>query len=232
MVWLCTFCCDTSDSEAETENTEMKVKKEYKRKPSKQQLDSASATVRMSLRSHSKNKKCACLMKPVKVNKSFADLRDPELYLNLQVIANDDSSTLVHSLYLCALSDKIFSMFLQCEDKKIFLNMSPNVLRSVIQLGNYGFCDISDDNIVPLMKAGKEFEIVYLSNLCGEELWRKISHSTAVDSLKLARQFLCSHIVERIEIFIRRNFSDFILEEPLQVKNIVLFYIRFRIISS
>mgnify|MGYP002631429883 CR=1 FL=1 len=171
-------------------------------------------------------------MKPVKVNKSFADLRDPELYLNLQVIANDDSSTLVHSLYLCALSDKIFSMFLQCEDKKIFLNMSPNVLRSVIQLGNYGFCDISDDNIVPLMKAGKEFEIVYLSNLCGEELWRKISHSTAVDSLKLARQFLCSHIVERIEIFIRRNFSDFILEEPLQVKNIVLFYIRFRIISS
>lgn len=196
----------------------MKAKKECKRKPSKQQLDSASANIRMSLRSHTKNKKCACLMKPVKFSSSFEDLRDAALYANLEAIASDNTSFAVHSLALCALSDKLFSMFLQSDGKKIFLNMAPNVLRSVIQLGNYGYCDISEDNIIPLMNAAKAYDILYLSNLCGEELWKKISHSTAVDSLKLAKKFLCAHIVERIEIYIRRNFSDLMLEESLQVK--------------
>jgi len=92
----------------------------------------------------------------------------------------------------------------------IHVGILSRVMQEVIHLAYTGTCRLTEELFVPLLLAADNFNIRPLLKLCGDHLL-SLPQPTGADlvrNLRLAARHLCSHVVERLTVQLRRRFPE------------------------
>ena len=166
-----------------------------------------------------KNKiKCSCevIISQDTFQKNF--IEENSWLKNLTVTSSDEeqSSVKAFPLMLISISDVIFQLF-QTSKQRITVNIPSKFLEMIVNFSCTMQIDITNENVLPLLEISKEYSILYLMKLCGNFLMKEFLPVNSFQTLKIARQFLCKHMVSKILQFITRNFVDIIKQNCIQV---------------
>ena len=166
-----------------------------------------------------KNKiKCSCevIISQDTFQKNF--IEENSWLKNLTVTSSDEeqSSVKAFPLMLISISDVIFQLF-QTSKQRITVNIPSKFLEMIVDFSCTMQIDITNENVLPLLEISKEYSILYLMKLCENFLMKEFLPVNSFQTLKIARQFLCKHMVSKILQFITRNFVDIIKQNCIQV---------------
>jgi hypothetical protein len=104
---------------------------------------------------------------------------------------------------------------------ELHVDVPSHTMEQLINLAYTGRCQLTQDQFLPLLLAAHTYDIGPLLKLCGDYLLSSVTAASTMSSLsspvgatflveswRLAQCYLCSHVVDRLDIHFRRQFPD------------------------
>jgi kelch-like protein 10 len=173
------------------------------RKPKRYETRQQSAIAREKTR-------CACEVTVPKAEIPVDFYEDTSWIQTLTVVSSDGQTSIrAHTVPFLGISDVFFQLYQSSKDI-INVNIPPEYLELIVKFSYTLTCDITNENLIPLLEIAKEYKILYILKLCGSFLMKDLLSLNAFHALRMARQYLCIHVINKILSFITRNFVDII----------------------
>ena len=177
------------------------------------------ANQRQNLRSQDLD--CPCFWILEKYERRLDDFKYSDRAKDMDLIINDNSVTRVHAWPFVQISPVLCQLLeanVVNEQKwQLVVDMDPEDLPAILDLVYTGVCEVRKDRVESLLRLAKVYNIQDLENLCGKCLEANLDLDNAVNSFKMAKNYLCKHLSKKFLSYVIRNISDLIANNTAKV---------------
>lgn len=167
--------------------------------------------------------KCMChLLKDGDTNfpRVWSELRNNMQLCDGVVVCEDGHSFKIHRAILSAVSPFFKALFLntinrgQPEVTEVNVQVPSEIFSMILDYAYSGHCDITNDNVQPLLIYGDQLDVLGIVTLCCQYIIEHLYPSNCLEVLLLARKYFCRDLEDRGQRFVRHHFKEVMQTNP------------------